>query len=40
MKNAYVNPEMEIVMVSTEDVIATSWSDPTQALGSAHEIEW
>ena len=28
MKNIYINPEMEIVMISAEDVIATSFGDP------------
>ena len=36
----YMNPEMEIVMVSNEDVIATSLGDDPKNLGNGNPIEW
>ena len=35
----YMNPEMEIVMVSNEDVIATSFGQ-TSNLGAIKDIDW
>lgn len=35
----YMNPEIEIVLISTEDVIATSFGD-TLNLGNPTDIDW
>ncbi len=40
MKNIYTLPEMEIVMLSSEDVIATSLLQDPTALGEGNVIEW
>ena len=33
----YINPEMEIVMISAEDVIATSFGDIMDGVGNPDE---
>ena len=35
----YMNPEIEIVLISAEDVIATSFGD-TFNLGNPEDIDW
>ena len=35
----YMNPEMEIVLISTEDVITTSFGE-TSNLGNPKDIDW
>ena len=42
MKHPYLNPELEIVVLSPVDVIATSdpLSRPPVALGNPNEFDW
>ena len=40
MKNTYMLPEMEIVMLSNEDVIATSLLSDPFAIGAGNEYDW
>ena len=41
MKNLYMNPEMEIVMISAEDVIATSMDTVVEdVVGDPSQKDW
>ena len=40
MKNTYMLPEMEIVMLSNEDVISTSLTKDPANLGDGNEFGW
>ena len=40
MKNLYMNPEMEIVMISAEDVIATSITLDEGVVGPGADKDW
>ena len=40
MKNTYMLPEMEIVMLSNEDVISTSLTKDPANIGSGSEFGW
>ena len=40
MKNTYMLPEMEIVMLSNEDVISTSLLDDPTNLGNGNGLGW
>ena len=40
MKNTYMLPEIEIVMLSNEDVIATSLGEGPSDIGNGNEFGW